>query len=477
MWPSEIISLDPCTDEVVWRGPGADAADVAACVERARAAFGEWAETPLDARRAIALRFAELVRGDRDAIARLISRETGKPYWETLTEADSVAAKVAISIRAQDDRAGETQSEAAGARQALRHRPHGVLAVIGPFNFPMHLANGHIVPALLAGNVVVFKPSEKTPASGLRMVELWREAGLPEGVIQAVVGAAGAGAALAAHDDVDGVLFTGGVAAGRRLHQSLADRPDKILALELGGNNPLIVWDADDAEDAAHLIVQSAFISAGQRCSCARRLILPEGPVGDRVLDALIAVMDRLRVGAPFDDPAPYFGPVIDNASADALLGAQASLEHSGARIIRPLARLSSGRPLLRPGLIDSTDLAARPDEEMFGPVLQAIRVPSFDAALTAARTRFGLAAGLIGGDEALYRRFWLGVRAGVVNWNRPTTGASSAAPFGGVGASGNHRPSAYYAADYCAYPVASLESATAKFRIETGLASAGSAA
>jgi succinylglutamic semialdehyde dehydrogenase len=471
MSASEIVSLDPCTGEVVWRGAADDAARIDAAVAAAGAAFGGWAEAPDEARRQVALAFAQRVRDERESIARLISLETGKPLWETLTEADSVAAKVAISIRAQDARAGETAAEAAGVRQALRHRPHGVLAVIGPFNFPMHLANGHIVPALLAGNAVVFKPSEKTPASGLRMAELWRQAGLPEGVLQVIVGDGAAGRALVAHPDVDGVLFTGGAAAGRNIHQALAGRPEKILALELGGNNPLIAWDVDDAEDAAHLVVQSAFVSAGQRCSCARRLIVPAGPEGDRIVEALIAVVDRLRVGAPFASPAPFLGPVIDNLAAEALLAAQARLQGGGAQILRPLARLRHDRPLLRPGLIDVSSVTARPDEEYFGPLLQISRAAGFGDAITqASATRFGLAAGLIGGDEALYRRFWRGMRAGIVNWNRPTTGASSAAPFGGVGASGNHRASAFYAADYCAYPVAGLESADPAFRIEIGL-------
>ncbi len=474
MSTSELISYNPCTDDVVWRGGTLDPAGLDATVTTARRAFADWAETPTGARREVALSFAALVRERREAIARLISRETGKPYWETLTEADSVAGKVAISIRAQDERAADAVSEAAGVRQALRHRPHGVLAVIGPFNFPMHLANGHITPALLAGNVVVFKPSEKTPASGLLMAELWREAGLPDGVLQVAIGGGEVGAGLVAHDGVDGVLFTGGAPAGRAIHAALAGRPDKILALELGGNNPLVAWDVDDAENAAHLIVQSAFVSSGQRCSCARRLIVEAGGPGDRVIEALVAVMDRLRVGAPFDEPQPFHGPVIDKGAADTVLLAQARLLNAGGRPIRPMSQLTPNRPLLSSALIDVTDMAGRTDEEIFGPLLQVRRVARFDDALVAASdTRFGLAAGLIGGDEGLYRLFWRGVRAGVVNWNRPTTGASSAAPFGGVGASGNHRASAFYAADYCAFPVAGLEANTTAFRIATGLHSA----
>lgn len=477
MPPSELVSFDPCTDEVVWRGPSVDPADLDEKVAVARQAGLAWADAPLAHRQEAALTFAALVREQREDIARLISRETGKPFWETLTEADSVAAKAAISIQAQATRAGEAFGEAPGAAQALRHRPHGVLAVIGPFNFPMHLANGHIIPALLAGNAVLFKPSEKTPASGARMGELWAEAGLPEGLFQVLQGGADLGATLAAHDGVDGVLFTGGARAGHAIHRSLAGRPEVLLALELGGNNPLIAWPLEswtetETENAAHLIVQSAYVSAGQRCSCARRLILPQGPAGDALLAALAGIMDRLRIGSPFDEPAPYLGPVIDNAAADALLAAQARLIATGARAIRPLTRILPGKPFLSPGLIDVTSVGDRRDEEYFGPLLQAVRVADFPAAVAeAAATRYGLAAGLIGGTREQYEALWRAARAGVVNWNRPTTGASSAAPFGGVGASGNHRPSAFYAADYCAYPVASLEAEDPAFRIGTGLA------
>jgi succinylglutamic semialdehyde dehydrogenase len=470
MSSSELLSHDPCTGEVVWSGTIASPAEVDAAAGRARAAFAAWASRSFEERAQVARRFAELVKERREEIATLLSRETGKPLWEARTEADSTAGKIAISIRAHEERTGESESETGGVRTAIRHKPHGVMAVIGPFNFPLHLPNGHIAPALLAGDVVLFKPSEKTPACGVKLVELWREAGAPEGVVQVLPGLGQTGQALVGHEGVDGVLFTGGVTAGRAIHQALADHPNKIVALELGGNNPMIVWDVADADAAAHLIVQSAYVSAGQRCSCARRLIVQDGPAGDRVLEALGTVIDRIRVGAPFEDPAPFMGPVIDEASAGQLTSAWDALVTAGGKPIRPLRRLDEERPLLSPALIDVTGVERR-DEEMFGPILQVIRAADFETAMQQANaTRFGLAAALVGGDEALYRRFWSGSRAGVVNWNRPTTGASSAAPFGGVGLSGNHRPSAYYAADYCAYPVASLEAAEPTFRIETGL-------
>lgn len=460
-------STDPMTGAVLWQGTDAD---VHGAVAAARAAQAGWARLALAERIAIAQRYAEAVKSKGEEFAAIIARETGKPLWEARAEVGSVAAKVGISVAAQAERAGERFGEAGGIRQALRHKPHGVLAVLGPYNFPAHLPNGHIVPALLAGNAIVFKPSELTPATGAFMVALWEEAGLPAGVLSLAQGRADTGRALAAHPGLDGLLFTGSSNTGLALHEAFAARPDRILAIETGGNNPLVAWDvpASDLEQAAAIIIQSAFISAGQRCTCARRLIV--GPGSEALVDAVAALSDRLIAGGPFDDPVPFMGPVVDLRAASRVGQAWNALVALGGHVIRPLRHLREGTPLLSPAMIDVTGLAA-PDEEIFGPVLQVIRVADFEAAMVAANsTRFGLAASLLGGDAALYEQFWSGSRAGVVNWNRPTTGASSAAPFGGVGVSGNHRPSAYYAADYCAWPVASLESAEIDAGAITGL-------
>ena len=271
MSASDLISTDPCTGETVWSGA---AGDPAAAVAAARLAFPAWARTSLDDRIAVARAFQAVVRDRADAFARLIARETGKPFWETKTEVGSVVAKVDISVQAQAERAGSRTGEVAGVRQALRHKPHGVLAVLGPYNFPAHLPNGHIVPALLAGNTVVFKPSELTPGVGAFMADCWAAAGLPDGVLNVVQGGGDTGRALAGDSGLDGLLFTGSAHTGAALARQFADQPGKILALEMGGNNPLIVWDAPDLDAAAHLVVQSAYLSAGQRCTCARRLIV-----------------------------------------------------------------------------------------------------------------------------------------------------------------------------------------------------------
>ena len=456
---AEFRSLDPATGEAVWTGRSATRDDVREAVAAARAAFEGWALTPLAQRVAILERYRDLISRDAEGLARLISRETGKPFWETRTEAAAVAGKVDISIRAHRERTGEKETASGATRGVLRHKPHGVMAVLGPYNFPTHLPNGHIVPALIAGNTVVFKPSEMTPAPGAFIVERMIEAGVPPGVVNLVQGARETGEALTGADGVDGVLFTGGAKTGLAIHKQFAGRLDVILALELGGNNPLIWWDTDDVEAAAFAVAQSAVLTAGQRCTCARRLILPDGAAGDRALDALAALADRLIIDQPFAEPQPFMGPVISPQIAEGLERAFDQFVEQGGEPIRNLSLREEGSSFVTPGIIDVTRAEAIPDEEHFGPFLKVYRVKDFDAAIARANaTRFGLSAGILSDDRTKWEKFLALSRAGIVNWNRQTTGASSAAPFGGVGASGNHRPSAYYAADYCAYPVASME-------------------
>jgi succinylglutamic semialdehyde dehydrogenase len=369
-----------------------------------------------------------------------------------------MAGKVDLSIKAYDERTGVTENPMPFGRAVLRHRAHGVMAVLGPFNFPGHLPNGHIVPALLAGDTVVFKPSEETPLAGQLMVEAFETAGVPAGVVNLVQGGREAGQALI-NQEIDGLLFTGSAAAGTFFRRHFADRPDVILALELGGNNPLVVWDADDAEAVAALVVQSAFITTGQRCSCARRLIVPDDAFGRAVIEATAALADRLSIGPWNGESEAFMGPLISTRAANA---ARAVADTMGGERIRALGSVEGlSEAFVTPGMVDVTGVDT-PDEELFAPWLQVRRVASFDDALkTANATRYGLSAGLISNESKRWEQFVNRIRAGVVNWNRPTTGAAGSMPFGGLGASGNHRPSAYYAADYCAYPVASFEAET----------------
>lgn len=465
---AEIVSFEPATGEELWRGRIGNVDEV---VARARRAWPAWAAQPLATRIELVRRFANEVRKESDALATLIARETGKPLWEARTEVETVVNKVEISIRSYAERTSQRKLDSAlQGTAAVRHKPHGVMAVLGPYNFPAHLPNGHIVPALIAGNAVVFKPSEKTPATGELLAQCYHRAGISAAVVQVLVGGPDQGKELVAHDGIDGVLFTGSAPAGIAINRKLAGNPGKIVALEMGGNNPIMIWDTPKISDAAILVVQSAFTSAGQRCTAARRMIV-KSSMYDAVVGEVKRLADRIIVGAPFDEPAPFMGPVIDNRTADGLTESFVYLLSSGGKVIKHMTRTRENLPFLSPAIIDVTAMEDRPDVELFGPLLQVIRVDDFDQAIEEANaTRFGLSASLVGGTPQEYNRFWANIRAGVVNWNRPTNGASSAAPFGGIGLSGNHRPSAYYAADYCAYPVASTEVEQPRASIGVGL-------
>ncbi len=462
-----LTSVDPATGETVWDGPIASADDVDAALGRAGAAVPDWARRPVDERDGVVRAFAAQLESDREHLARVIATETGKPRWEADTEVGAMIGKIEHSIRSRDQRAGTVRSDVGGVASVVRHRPHGVAAVLGPYNFPGHLPNGHIVPALLAGNAVVFKPSELTPMVGEEMGRCWLAAGLPADLLQVVQGGRATGEALVGSPRIDALLFTGSAATGQALHRQLAGRTEVLLALEMGGNNPLVVRPVEDLDAAVHLTVQSAFLTTGQRCTCARRVVVPVGEWGDRFVDRLLWAAGSIVVGAPFDEPQPFCGPVISDAAADGLVRAQDLLVEAGGRPLLPMERGDHG--FVTPAVIDVTGCEV-PDEEWFGPLLQIHRADSLERSIDVANdTRFGLAAGIITDDASEWDEFLARSRAGIVNRNRPTTGASSAAPFGGIGHSGNHRPAAFYAADFCAYPVASLVSDTVALPEQVG--------
>ncbi|GKP69819.1 hypothetical protein NUBL1866_41970 [Klebsiella pneumoniae] len=527
--------LAPEDQSLLWQAASAGADDVQAACAAARAAFYPWSHRPLAERIDVVQRFAALLETHKEALATLISRETSKPLWETRTEVQAMIGKAAISIEAYHQRTGFHEStlpdgkallrhkphgvmavfgpynfpghlpnghiipaliagntivfkpseltpataemtvqlwQQAGipdgainllpdGKALLRHKPHGVMAVFGPYNFPGHLPNGHIIPALIAGNTIVFKPSELTPATAEMTVQLWQQAGIPDGAINLLQGGKATGQALLENRDIDGVLFTGSAAAGFHFHRYFGGQPEKMLALEMGGNNALIVADVADIDAALHVIIQSAFISAGQRCTCARRLIVPRGEQGDALLQRLVEASAQIRAGKWDDQPAPFMGGVISLDAAQNMLAAQQKLEGLGGKVLLRMRQPDPRSTVLTPGIVDVTGIEV-PDEEYFGPLLTIIRYDGFPEAIRLAnQTRYGLAVGLISSDAAQFDQLADEARAGIVNWNKPLTGASSKAPFGGVGASGNHRAAAWYAADYCAWPMASLVSDT----------------
>jgi succinylglutamic semialdehyde dehydrogenase len=463
-----LTSIEPATGETLWTG---ETGDVAHEVALASAAWPDWAARSLSVRIETMRRFANAVRSRMEDFAELIARETGKPLWEARIEIQGVITTVDRAATAYSERTPRKQHEGAlGARHSVRHKPYGVMGIVTPWISPAEIACAHILPALIAGNTIVFKPSEKVPASSMMLLACFLEAEVPEGVLRLLTGDAREAAALAAHPDVAGILFTGSCEAGLALNRQLADHPGKLMTLQMGGNNPMLVWDAPDVATAAVMVVQSAFLSGGQRCTAARRLIVAEQD-HEALLGEIGNLAARLIVADPLGTPQPFMGPMIDNPAADAVDEAFLDLIMKGGRPLHHMRRLDPDLPFLTPGLIDVTKVAQRPDTEHFGPMLQVIRVPDFDAAIAEANaTRYGLTATLISRNPDLYDRFWANAHAGAINWNRPSNIVPPTAPFGGLGLSGNHRPGGAYTADHCAYPVTSSENEQMRANIGIGL-------
>lgn len=476
-------------DHAVWTGVATPDA-VALAVRAARAAMPAWAKWGRDNRFRVLRRFADLCKQHQSRMAELICDETGKVMWEAKGEASALASKVEITLDPSPigglSRVNGFEFEMGGQKVArCWFKPHGVMAVLGPFNFPAHLPNGHIVPALAMGNTVVFKPSEKTPGVGQLLVELFDEALRLEkapndgaGVINLVQGGAEVSSTLANHDDVDGILFTGSWPVGRRILDANLERPGRIVALELGGSNPAVVMHDADLRQAVIEVVRCAFNTSGQRCTATRRVIVHER-VADRFIAAVanaaraLVVNDPRRVtGNAGASTGPFMGPVINDAARQAVMDFQKRAIAAGSEALLAATlpdNLGAGH-YVTPGILrvrEFTRSVFDPklssfdpgcDHEVFGPLLRVSVVKDLDEAIRQANaTRYGLAASIFTSDQAAAERFLFESRAGCVNVNTGTAGASSKLPFGGLGLSGNHRPAGSFSLDYCAYPVAGM--------------------
>jgi succinylglutamic semialdehyde dehydrogenase len=338
--------------------------------------------------------------------------------------------------------------------------PRGVLAVLGPFNFPAHLPNGHIVPALATGNAVVLKPSDRTPAVAEWMGALWRRAGLPAGLLEVVHGGAETGRALALHAGVDGVLFTGSWAVGRALASATLDQPGKILALEMGGSNPLLVLDDADLELAVAEAALSICATTGQRCSCARRLFVDRAVV-DEFAERLVRVLRGVRAGPPLAEGV-FMGPLVSESAFESLARWRAlSKQAGGERLLEADPGLPP--PFVGPGLVRYTDtIQSHPAqrEEIFGPEAALYAVEGLEHAIAAANdSEYGLVASVFTRDRARFERCVGRIATGLLHWNRGTIGASGRLPFGGLRRSGNHRPAGVFSTLYCTFHQAHLES------------------
>jgi succinylglutamic semialdehyde dehydrogenase len=420
----------------------------------------------MDERKKYLLKLKETFESMKNEMAEAISRDTGKPLWEGLTEAGALTNKIDITLNyslelIKEERIANALPQVDGV---IRHKSRGVMAVIGPFNFPAHLPNGHIIPALISGNTIIFKPSEQTPYVGQVMAKAFEKAELPPGVFNLIQGDGETGRRIVAHEGVDGILFTGSYEVGLKIKQETLNHYWKILALEMGGKNATVVWKDADMNKAIYESLIGAYLSSGQRCSGTSRIIV-HPDVADEFTDRFYEAAKKLTIGHWKDNP--FMGPLINDAAVEKYIRFQ------------EIANRESCESLMRGKQIDvrtkgfyvtpSIHLVKQFDpqsvyqkSEIFGPNVAIYRSRDFDETLKIVNsTGYGLAMALFSKDKALYEKSLIEAKVGILNWNRTTNGASSRLPFGGLGKSGNDRPSAHYAIQYCTTPIASLEDPT----------------
>ncbi len=432
----------------------------------AQEAYLPWAKLSLNDRKNYLLKLKEIFMAHESEMAEIIARDTGKALWDATTEAKALAAKIDVTLNEslkliKEERITNVLPQVDGV---IRYRSRGVMSVIGPFNFPAHLPNGHIIPALIAGNTIVYKPSEQTPAVAQFYAQMIEKAELPAGVFNLVHGEAETGRRLVAHELVDGILFTGSYEVGLKIKQETLNHYWKILALEMGGKNATVVWEDADLDKAIYETLVGAYMSTGQRCSGTSRVILHD-KIADQFTERFYKAAKKLTIGHWSKNP--FMGPLINGAAVEKYIRFQemANRESCESLMRGKALELDYKGHYVTPSihLVKSFDPNSLYQKtEIFGPNVAIYRSSDFDKTLEMVNsTGYGLVMALFSKNKELFETALLKARVGLLNWNRTTNGASSRLPFGGMGKSGNDRPSAHFAIQYCTVPVASLEDPT----------------
>ncbi len=456
-----------------------------ACVS-AKKAYPVWSSFSQEKRNYYLKNLARIYREKAEEIAILISRETGKPLWESLLEAKALWQKIDITLKESLPLVKDTLLSPlrVGTKGKIVYRSKGAFLVLGPFNFPVHLPNGHIIPALATGNTVVFKPSEKTPASGEKLAECFHLAGFPKGVFNVVQGGADIAEALVVHESLAGVLFTGSYAVGKKIQEVLLDQPQKTLALEMGGKNSALVWKDADLENAVYEVLKGAYFTCGQRCSATSRLILHE-EIKEKFLKEFIRLSQKMKIGHWRDNV--FMGPLID---AKAIYRFEKSYNeakkekafiHLKGEKINHLNGYYVSPTIVEPEKYNPSSFYQ--NEELFLPFLSVYCVSSEEEALELInqsglepvksggfldkrgeknqplnQNTYGLCLSLFSQEEKFMKKIITHARVGVFHWNLSTCSASSNLPFGGLGKSGNDHPAGLFAVYSCMTPVAFLQ-------------------
>lgn len=432
---------DPADDRrVVSLAPESTPDDVAAGVAAAADAAAGWAAMPATARAALLEQAAAVLESRLEESARVLTEEEGKPLGDARNEVGRAARNLRLFAGEGLRLRGATfPADEPGVDVRTDVGPLGVVAAITPWNFPLSLSSRKLGPALAAGNTVVWKPSPQTPAVSDLLASTLIEAGVPDGVLNVVHGAA-AGAHLVADERVAGVTFTGSTATGDRIHAALG--AGRRAQLEMGGNNPIVVLADADLDVAADVVARSSFSLTGQACTGAGR-ILVQDDVHDALVERVVALAGRYVLG-PGLERGTTMGPLVDERALRTMEEVVAASEAWGAKAACGAARPTT--PALRHGwffpptlLIDVAPGCRVAEEEVFGPVVGVERIPGLDAAIERANdTPYGLASAICTRDLAAARRFAHESQAGMVKVNRSTIGAAFAAPFGGIKASGS---------------------------------------
>ncbi len=450
-------NLDWKFNDIQFHYPHVDAA-----VESGQQAFAKWKAIPLQGRLEIIKRFGEELEKRKDKIARHIAVETGKPFDEALGEAGLLKAKINVTIDEGLKLISEQKLDlgAGLGRGEIHWRPKGLLVVIGPFNFPVHLSNGHIIPALITGNTIILKPSEKTPYCAQIYMEAAEAAEFPPGVIQLVHGNADLATRLIRHPHIDGVLATCSYDVGAKIQKELAAEPEKIIALEMGGKNAALIWEFQDLQKCADDLIRSSFLTTGQRCTALSRCYVKREFI-DALTESFHKKAKDLVIGHPFqEDPKPFMGPIISARSREDFLRYSHIAESEGAEIVmrgKPLEGTpQKGRHPLPEGYYVTPSIHAikkwdpksnYQTHEIFGPDIFFCPIDSIEEGIAAVNsTDYGLSFSFYGGNEATFEKVADSIEAGLCYWNRPTVGASAKLPFGGWKRSGNQRPAGIFA-------------------------------
>ncbi len=416
--------------------------DVERAVGAARGAQSGWAQTPARTRGEILFRAADELERRREELARQITFEMGKVLAESRGEVDEAIFFLRFMAGEGARLAGETRPVTDPRRLAVAERsPVGVVGVITPWNFPLCIPVWKIATALVAGNAIVFKPALQTTGTGVALAEALCAAGVPEGVLNVVVGSGReTGEALVRHPDVRVLTFTGSTEVGRKLAGLVAGRGGRA-ALELGGKNVAVVLADADLEQAAEKIAFAAFATSGQRCTAVSRIIA-EKPVYDELVALVAARADALTVG-PGDDPTSDLGPLVTSASRDRVADAVTEALTDGGHVVaggRVPPRLPPGAGYYRPTVITGLEPShALLERELFGPVTAVVSARDEREALRLANaTEYGLAASVFTRDLGRALTFGRALEAGMVFVNAATVEAETQLPFGGAKASGN---------------------------------------